>query len=182
MRENDLSKAKLQVRSSARSNRSPVENALQKLEWVACLFESEAEVFSVQDTEYNVVKISKGVERVFGKDVIGGKCYRVYQGRDSVCPDCPTAKLLATGQAAFSSEQTGANGRTYTIWSLPLMNERGNIIAVLEHASDITERKQAEQALREERNKAQNYLDIAGVIIVAIDSAGKVTLINMRGG
>ena len=55
--------------------------------------------------------------------------------------------------------------------------ERANVAFI----RDITERKQAEEALRQERNKAQKYLDIAGVIIVAIDAKGVVTLINKRG-
>ena len=45
---------------------------------------------------------------------------------------------------------------------------------------DITDRKEAERALREERNKAQMYLDIAGVMIVSLDSNGTVTLVNRR--
>lgn len=44
-----------------------------------------------------------------------------------------------------------------------------------------TLRKRAEEALKEERDKAQNYLDVAGVIILAIDLSGKVTLINKKG-
>ncbi|MFH1646713.1 MAG: PAS domain S-box protein, partial [Chloroflexota bacterium] len=43
------------------------------------------------------------------------------------------------------------------------------------------ERKQAEQLVNDERGKAQRYLDIAGVIFVAIDTAGTVTLINPKG-
>ncbi|MCP4536805.1 MAG: PAS domain-containing protein [Chloroflexi bacterium] len=46
---------------------------------------------------------------------------------------------------------------------------------------DITERKQAEDALREERNKAQKYLDIAGVIITVIDADQTVSLVNRKG-
>ena len=46
---------------------------------------------------------------------------------------------------------------------------------------DITERSQAEKALREERDKAQKYLDIAGVMILAIDRNQTVTLINKKG-
>jgi len=46
---------------------------------------------------------------------------------------------------------------------------------------DITERKRAEEALREENGRAQQYLDIAGVMIVALDTEGRVTLINQRG-
>jgi two-component system sensor histidine kinase UhpB len=46
---------------------------------------------------------------------------------------------------------------------------------------DITDRKRAEETLRKERDKAQRYLDIAGVMFVAINSDGNVTLINKKG-
>ncbi len=38
-----------------------------------------------------------------------------------------------------------------------------------------------EKHLKEERDRAQKYLDVAGVILIAIDSAQRVTLINKRG-
>jgi len=47
---------------------------------------------------------------------------------------------------------------------------------------DITERKQMEDALRQERDRAQKYLDVAGVMLVAVDANQKVTLINKKGG
>ncbi len=46
---------------------------------------------------------------------------------------------------------------------------------------DITVRKQVEQALLEEKNRAQEYLDIAGVMLVVVDKDQKVTLINKKG-
>lgn len=46
---------------------------------------------------------------------------------------------------------------------------------------DITELKLAEDALREERDNAQRYLDLAGVIFAAINTKGEVTLINKKG-
>ena len=46
---------------------------------------------------------------------------------------------------------------------------------------DITERKQAEEKLNQEQNRAQTYLDVAAVMILALDAEGKVTLINRRG-
>ncbi len=46
---------------------------------------------------------------------------------------------------------------------------------------DITERKRAEETVRQERDRAQKYLDVAGVILVALDADGRVTLINRRG-
>ena len=46
---------------------------------------------------------------------------------------------------------------------------------------DIAQRRRAEESLRKERDKAQNYLDIAGVMIVAIDANQKISLINRKG-
>lgn len=46
---------------------------------------------------------------------------------------------------------------------------------------DITVRKQVEQALLKEKNRAQEYLDIAGVMLVVVDKDQKVTLINKKG-
>jgi PAS domain S-box-containing protein len=46
---------------------------------------------------------------------------------------------------------------------------------------DLTDRKQGEEALKRERDRAQQYLDIAGVIIVLIGTDQKVALINRKG-
>ena len=46
---------------------------------------------------------------------------------------------------------------------------------------EIVERVQAEAALRVERDRAQRYLDTAGVILLAIDLDGRITLINREG-
>ncbi len=45
----------------------------------------------------------------------------------------------------------------------------------------LRQRNRAVEALSKERNKAQTYLDIAGVVLVALDSAGRVTLVNRKG-
>jgi two-component system cell cycle sensor histidine kinase/response regulator CckA len=46
----------------------------------------------------------------------------------------------------------------------------------LEH--EILERQQAESALRHERDRAQRYLDTAEVILLKLDLAGRITLVN----
>src|SRR5258706_6653310 len=45
---------------------------------------------------------------------------------------------------------------------------------------DITKRKQAQEALRVEQQKIQKYLDVAGVIMLALDQNGMVTLVNQK--
>lgn len=47
--------------------------------------------------------------------------------------------------------------------------------------ANVTERKQAEEALLKERDKTLSYLDIAGVIIVILNADQTVALINKKG-
>jgi len=47
--------------------------------------------------------------------------------------------------------------------------------------SDITDRKRAIEALRRERDRAQTYLDLAEVILLALDFNGTVSLVNRKG-
>jgi PAS domain S-box-containing protein/putative nucleotidyltransferase with HDIG domain len=46
---------------------------------------------------------------------------------------------------------------------------------------DVTERARAQEALRREKERAQTYLDIAGVMIVVIGADQRVLLINRKG-
>jgi len=46
---------------------------------------------------------------------------------------------------------------------------------------EIEERKRAEVSLRQERDRSQQYLDVAGVIILALDREGNIQMVNRRG-
>jgi PAS domain S-box-containing protein len=47
--------------------------------------------------------------------------------------------------------------------------------------SDITERKRADAVIQQEQERAQGYLDIAEVILLALDLEARITLINRKG-
>jgi PAS domain S-box-containing protein len=61
----------------------------------------------------------------------------------------------------------------------PTYEELEQRVQVLEQAE--SERRKAEASLKKERDKAQQYLDIAGVIFLAIDANQHVTMINKKG-
>jgi two-component system sensor histidine kinase KdpD len=53
--------------------------------------------------------------------------------------------------------------------------------AFASQAAIAVENAQHFQAARQQRDRAQRYLDVAGVILVALNSAGEITLINRKG-
>ena len=59
--------------------------------------------------------------------------------------------------------------------------EHEKVVGVLGVGRDITERKRAEGLLKEEKYRAQRYLDIVGVMLLALDADEKVILINRKG-
>jgi diguanylate cyclase (GGDEF)-like protein/PAS domain S-box-containing protein len=62
-----------------------------------------------------------------------------------------------------------------------VLDEQGGAQRLIGTNQDVTQRKQAERVLRQERDRAQHYLDVAGVVIIALDQKGTVTMINRRG-
>ena len=69
----------------------------------------------------------------------------------------------------------------YYVTKIPLRDDKGQITGICGVAHDITGLKDIERKLKQEKNKIQAYLDLVGVIIVALDKSGKVILINKTG-
>jgi len=89
--------------------------------------------------------------------------------------DVSVAEVLAEG--AKKEVEVHTQGRTYLLVLAPVVEaEYVNV-----YGRDISERVAAENLVRQERDRAQQYLDIAGVILVALDRQGKVTLLNKKG-
>jgi PAS domain S-box-containing protein len=59
-------------------------------------------------------------------------------------------------------------------------DSKGIPLYFVSQVQDITERKRIEEALKSEKERVQKYLDIAGVMFVAIDNNGFITLVNRR--
>ena len=86
--------------------------------------------------------------------LVGKKCYAAYHGRDKPCESCPALRTLETGQAA--QEVVIEQGRQLVKFddrsisvTFPLMDPAsGKVSGVMEYIRDITQQKQAEEALR----------------------------------
>ncbi|MEQ8188442.1 MAG: PAS domain S-box protein [Candidatus Eremiobacterota bacterium] len=62
-----------------------------------------------------------------------------------------------------------------------IKDKDNNVTNVVGIVTDITERKQADEALKKEHCQTQMYLDIAGVMLLVLDREGCITRINKKG-
>jgi PAS domain S-box-containing protein len=116
---------------------------------------------TIQDTEYNIIYQNEPSKIASGGDHLGEKCYRAYEGRETVCDGCPVKKAFKDGKS-HTSERRTAIAEKAAFWentASPIRDAEGRIVACLELARDITKHKQAEEALQAEKNKLQSLVD-----------------------
>jgi len=83
----------------------------------------------------------------------GKKCFAVAENRTAPCEDCQAVLAFKDGEIHEREFQNQQNKRWYKVIALPIKDQEGRVIYVLEASSDIDGRKKAEkkrdQAIKE---------------------------------
>ncbi len=114
------------------------------------------------------------------EELIGRYCYEIWGDGVRICRDCTVIETLGSGQAA-QGECESADGRRWILKSYPIKNSDGEITGAVEVKLDTTSMKKAEILLLAQRDMAREVLDIAGVMILSLNEAGEIALINRKG-
>ncbi|MEM2935144.1 MAG: PAS domain S-box protein [Candidatus Thermoplasmatota archaeon] len=107
---------------------------------------------------YEILFVNKKIKNLFGKDVIGKKCYKIFQNRDRPCNFCTNDKIFGEnfGKTYIWEWKNLVNGRWYKCIDKGIRWIDGRE-ARLEVAIDITERKLAEEVLKEALEKEREF-------------------------
>ncbi|GAF94958.1 unnamed protein product, partial [marine sediment metagenome] len=160
LRDKDGNIAGLLGISSDISERKRVEEELRfEREQLLALFESIDEVIYVVDPEsHEILFANKHLKDAFGKDLAGGICYRELQDLDEPCDFCTNEIILKDKDKPYTWEyHNPVLDRDYLITDRIIKWPDGRDVR-FELAIDITERKRAEEKLKE----SEGRLRIAG--------------------
>ncbi len=146
------------------------------------IFESAPVGIMLVDSETRrITSINNKAEEMVGRsreELVGEKCTRfVCSAEINKCP------VLDLGNTMDRSERVllTSDGSQIPILKSVVKIKIDGRDALLETFVDMRRQKLAEEQLSREKDRAENYLDIAGTIILALDIEGTILLINRRG-
>jgi len=134
------------------------------------IFDSIRDQLSIWAPDYQIQRVNRAVIEKYHttfEELIGRKCYEAYYQRDLPCEKCPVTVTLETKQPASVVQKNPTIDSTLHIFSYPILDDKGDLLSVIECSRDVTE----EQRLHEQLIQSEK---LAGIGILASGVAHEI--------
>jgi PAS domain S-box-containing protein len=134
-----------------------------KEEWERT-FDAVPDLIAILNEQHRVVRANRAMSERLGlsPDQCTGKvCYEVVHGLGCAPEFCPHVRTLADGRQAEAEVHESRLGGDFLVTTTPLTDDEGRRVGTVHVARDITDRKRAEEALRESEERLSRAQEIA---------------------
>jgi len=138
--------------------------AMEKVKYAAqqwrTTFDSISDMVSIHDRNFKIIRVNKALADFFEiepKELIGKTCYELFHGTKQPCQNCPLIQTLNLKKPANLEIFEQHLGVHLGIFTSPVLDKEGEVVSSVHIAKNITERKQAEEALKEANEKLIEY-------------------------
>ena len=144
-------------------------------EFLEIFDEIDAPVYVADPETYEILYVNKAIKKLFGRKVIGEKCYKAFQNFNNPCPFCTNKHIFGEnlGKTYIWNFQNKRNGRWYHCIDRAIKWHDGRYVR-FEIAIDITDRKRFEERLKtlhkfgQRLHMAKTFKDIYTLTLNAI--------------
>jgi|GEM_PF-3761217 len=164
--------------------KNKIEELKQEKERFSELFEQSNDAIFLHDFNGKIFGVNKKTEDLTKypeKELLKMKIQQLSLKSDQEKVKANFRELFKKGELIFETKIMAKNKEIKDAEISAKIVKQKNISFIQGIARDITERKKAEELLRKEKDKAQNYLNITGVMILVINADRKVALVNKKG-
>jgi PAS domain S-box-containing protein len=141
-------------------------------------FDSIKDMVMILDGQYRIVRVNAATISFFNlpqESIIGNYCYSLMHGTTNPFKKCPFSKVYETRK----HQETEIHDDEKNAWFLmtvdPIFDDSGAISAVVHTVKDITDRKQADEALRQSEERFRLLISaVEDYVIIMLDPDGCV--------
>ena len=171
------------------AERKQAEDALRESEvQKKAILDASIDRIRLVDKDLRIIWANKTTARELNmtpEDLVGHHCYKLFVGRDTPCIGCSAVKALASGKIEHTlmhqAKSKTLEGKSYwDNYAVPIKNESGDVINIIEIARNVTEQKRIETELIQAKNFLQNILDSSIDGITTTDLQGNVIYTSPR--
>lgn len=177
------------------------EEFLQEHKYYRTLIQSATDYVVAVNRKYQVIMANERFKNEFGMQP-NDYCYKVWKNKNRKCEECLVEKTYRDGWGHWNIEKvTMKDGRIANVLvkAIPVKNERGEIIYVLERATDITEREHIQEnidkitgnleemlvnrleGLQKSEEKYRTIFERSRDAIILTDPHGRIIEVNQAG-
>ncbi|NWG10254.1 GAF domain-containing protein [Candidatus Bathyarchaeota archaeon] len=163
-------------------NSTITEETRHMLEKLGELSEGLNEPIYVLDPKtHKILFANKKTRQLFGKNIVGKKCYKVFQNLNHQCKSCTNKHIFGrnVGKAYTCEHQNKKNKRWYRGLYKAIRWPKGGYVKY-GIAIDITEQKQTEEALKENEQLFRSVIDNSYGCTLIIDDDFNIIYANEK--
>jgi PAS domain S-box-containing protein len=145
------------------------------------ILDASVDRIRLTDPDMRIIWANKTITRelnIAPEELVGRYCFEALVGRSSPCSGCPSRKALKSGHMEHGlvhrSASKSTKGESYwDNYAVPIKNESGDIVHLVQITRNVTRQKLAEKAVKERENelklKASSLADLNTALRVLLE-------------
>lgn len=164
------------------ARRTQIEEELRRAQqyWES-IFQAIGQPAFILDNQHRILRANLAAQIVTGiaeREMIGRFCFEVLHNAESPPYACPLEATLLSGTVAGQEAEMAMLGRTFLVSCAPIAVPGSTSERFIHIATDITELRDAQEALRASEEKLRSLFDSLADGVIVTDLDGQIVEVN----